>query len=222
MPESSLLECYVMLICWNCYNMLICHFCHDWCVHPMRLMSTCVLNYATSYLQRCLPCIFVINVVTSTSMQTRHRDVADFSPCSAVILMPCKLDATERSMHILRYFSKDVLNNRLLSIHSCPCLQLWNSLACHFRALLLLQNVSWQIVYMLFNFAKVVVVETCMLWTCSCLGLFHKSCLLTIGCLAMPCFSLWWVAQAHQHAFLMMLFLSCHAMACGEWIELVK
>ena len=59
----------------------------------MRLMSTCV----------------VINVVTSTSMQTRHRDVADFSPCSAVILMPCKLDATERSMHILIYFSKDVL-----------------------------------------------------------------------------------------------------------------
>ena len=110
-----------------------------------------------------MPCIFVINVVTSTSMQTRLRDVADFSPCSAVILMPCKLDATERSMHILRYFSKGVLNNRLLSIHSCLWLQLWSSLACHFRALLLLQNVSWQIVYMLFNFAKVVVVDPCML-----------------------------------------------------------
>ena len=106
---------------------------------------------------------FVINVVASTSMQTRLRDVADFSPCSAVILMPCKLDATERSRHILRYFSKDVLNMWLLYIHSCPCLQLWSSLACHFRALLLLQNVSWQIVYMLFNFAKVVVVDPCML-----------------------------------------------------------
>ena len=128
----------------------------------MRLMSTCVLNYAMSYLHGCLPCIFVINVVTSTSMQTRHRDVADFSPCSAVILMPCKHDATERSMHILRYFSKDVLNVRLLSIHSCPWLQLWSSLACHFRAPLLLQNVSWQIVYMLFNFAKVVVVDPCI------------------------------------------------------------
>ena len=116
-----------------------------------------------SSLQRCLPCIFVINVVTSTSMQTRLRDVADFSPCSAVILMPCKHDATERSKHILRYFSKDVLNIWLFSIHSCPCLQLWSSLACHFRALLLLQNVSWQIVYMLFNFAKVVVVDPCML-----------------------------------------------------------
>ena len=129
----------------------------------MRLMPTCVLIYAMASLQRCLPCIFVINVVTSTSMQTRHRDVADFSPCSAIILMPCKLDATEISMHILRYFSKDVLNMWSSSIHSCPFLQLWSRLASHFRALLLLQNVSWQIVYMLFNFAKVVVVDPCML-----------------------------------------------------------
>ena len=110
---------------------------------------------------------FVINVVTSTSMQTRHRDVADFSPCSAVILMPCKHDATERSMHILRYFSKDVLNMWLFSIHSCPSLQLWSSLACHLSALLLLQNVSWQIVYVLFNFAKVAIVDPCMLRTSS-------------------------------------------------------
>ena len=129
----------------------------------MRLMSTCVLNYVMSSLQRFLPCIFAINVVTITSMQTRHRDVADFSPCSAVILMPCKHDATERSMHILRYFSKGVLNMLLLSIHSCPWLKLWSSLACLFRALLLLQNVSCQIVYMLFNFAKVVVVDPCTL-----------------------------------------------------------
>ena len=133
----------------------------------MDMSSTCVFLYAMSSLQRCLPCIFVINVVTSTSMQTRHRDVADFSPSSAVILMPCKHDATERSMHILRYFSKGVLNIWLLSIHSCPCLQLWSSLAYHLSALLLLQNVSWQIVYMLFNLAKLVVVDPCMLWTCS-------------------------------------------------------
>ena len=129
----------------------------------MRLMSTCVLIYAMSSLQRFLPCIFVINVVTSTSMQTRLRDIADFSPCSAIILMPCKHDATERSMHNLRYFSKGVLNMWLLSIHSCLWLQLWSSLACPFRALLLLQNVSWQIVYMLFNFPKVAIVDPCML-----------------------------------------------------------
>ena len=129
----------------------------------MRLMSTCVLIYAMPSLQWCLPCIFVINVVTSTSMQTGLRDVADFSPCSAVILMTCKHDATERSMLILRYFRKDVLNIWFFYSHTCPVLQLWSSLACHFRALLLLQNVSWQIVYMLFNFAKVVVVDPCML-----------------------------------------------------------
>ena len=158
----------------------------------MRLMSTCVLNYAMSSLHRCMPCIFVINVVTSTSMQTRHHDVADFSPCSAVILMPCKLDAIERSMHILRYFTKDVLNMWLLSIHSCSLLQLWSSLECNFRSLHLLQNVSWQIVYLLFNLAKVVVVDPCMLWTFCCLGWLHK------------------------HVFLMMLCLSCHAMTCGE------
>ena len=109
----------------------------------------------------------MINVVTSTSMQTRHCDVTDFSPRSSVILMPCILDATKRSMHILRYFSKDVLNIWLCSIHSCPWLQLWSSLACHLSALLLLENVSWQIVYLLFNLAKVVVVDPCMLWTCS-------------------------------------------------------
>ena len=198
MPEMLLEEGYVMLVLDSYQNMHFCHFCHDWCVHPMRLMSTCVLIYAMPSLQWCMPCIFVINVVISTSMQSRLRDVADFSPCSAVILMPCKHDATERSMHILRYFSKGVLNIWLCSIHPCLWLKLWSSLACHFRALLLLQNVSWQIVYMLFNMAKVAIVDPCMLWTCSCLGWLHK------------------------HVFLMMLCLSCHAMTCGEWIELVK
>ena len=102
-------------------------------------------------------------------MQTRLRDVSVFRdfrfrcPRPAVILMPCELDATLISILVLRYFSKGVLNMWLCSIHSCPCLELWSSLACHFHALLLLQNVSWQIVYMLFNFAKVVVVDPCML-----------------------------------------------------------
>ena len=75
----------------------------------MSMSSTCVLMYVMLSLMRCMPCIFLISVVTSTSMQTRLRDVADFIPCSAVIFMPCKLDATERSMHILGMFSKDVL-----------------------------------------------------------------------------------------------------------------
>ena len=68
----------------------------------MNLSPTCVLNYVMSSLQRCLPCIFVINVVTSTSMQSSSRDVADFkdlefflSHFPDVIFMPCILVATE-------------------------------------------------------------------------------------------------------------------------------
>ena len=81
----------------------------------MGMSSTCVLLYAMPSFQWCMPCIFVISVVTSTSMQTRLRNVSDFrdsenaKSLSAVILLPCKLDATERSMHILEMFSKDVL-----------------------------------------------------------------------------------------------------------------
>ena len=81
----------------------------------MSMSSTCVLFYAMPSFQWCMPCIFVISVITSTSMQSRLRNVSDFSDLvislslSAVILLPCKLDATERSMHILEMFSKDVL-----------------------------------------------------------------------------------------------------------------
>ena len=82
----------------------------------MGMSSTCVLLYAMPSFQRCMPCIFVISGVTSTGMQTRLRNVSDFrdfgdfsKSLSAVILLPCKLDATERSMHILEMFSKDVL-----------------------------------------------------------------------------------------------------------------
>ena len=80
----------------------------------MSMSSTCVLKYAMPYFQWLSPCIFVISVVNSTSMQTRLRNVSDFrdsdfsKSLSAVILLPCKLDATERSMHILEMFSKNV------------------------------------------------------------------------------------------------------------------
>ena len=58
--------------------MSICHFCHDYGVLHMVLRSTCVLAYAIPSLQGCMPCIFVINVVTSTSMQSSSRDITDF------------------------------------------------------------------------------------------------------------------------------------------------
>ena len=55
----------------------------------------------------------MVFVVTSTSMQRRPRNISDFRDLvillSAVILLPCKLDARESSMHMLDMFSKDVL-----------------------------------------------------------------------------------------------------------------
>ena len=92
-----------------------------------------------------MPCIFVIFVVTSTSMQSSLRDIADFrdlgfllSHCSAVIFMPCKHDAIVRSMLLLSMFSKDDLDLWSCSSHPCPYLHLWSALACLNLALLLL------------------------------------------------------------------------------------
>ena len=81
----------------------------------MGMISTGVLIYAMPSLQRCIPCIFVIYVVTSTSMQTRLRDVSIFRDLgflrsfTAVILMPCIHVSTVRSMLLLSMLSKDVL-----------------------------------------------------------------------------------------------------------------
>ena len=81
----------------------------------MSMSSTGVLIYAMPSLHRCLPCIFVIYVVTITSMQSSPRDIAvfrdlGFSPSvTAVILLPCMHVATERSMLLLGMFSKNVL-----------------------------------------------------------------------------------------------------------------
>ena len=81
----------------------------------MSMSSTGVLIYAMPSLHRCTPCIFVIYVVTRTSMQTRLRDVSDFrdsnfaKSVTAVILLLCIHVATERSMLLLVIFSKDVL-----------------------------------------------------------------------------------------------------------------
>ena len=71
-------ECYKMLGADSYQFMSICHFWHDYCVLHMGMSSTCVLEYAMPSLQGCMPCIFVINVVTSTSMQSSSLDVADF------------------------------------------------------------------------------------------------------------------------------------------------
>ena len=97
MPEMLLEEGYVMLVSDPYQHWLICHFCIIYSVHLLSMSSTCVFMYAMPSFQWYSPCIFVISVVIS------------LKSLSAVILLPYKLDATERSMHILEMFSKDVL-----------------------------------------------------------------------------------------------------------------
>ena len=78
MPKSLMQECYMLFTAVTYQNLMFCYFCCIWCVHLMGMSSTCVLMYDMPSLQRCMPCIFVIYVVTSTSMQTRLRDVSVF------------------------------------------------------------------------------------------------------------------------------------------------
>ena len=81
----------------------------------MGMSSIGVLIYDMTSLQRYMPCLFVIYVLTRTSMQTRLRDVSvsrDFEflqSFAAVILLPCIHVSTVRSMLLLSMFSKDVL-----------------------------------------------------------------------------------------------------------------
>ena len=105
-----------MMLSAVCYqNLVICLFHCILCVHPMSMSSTCVLYYIMPSLQWCLCCIFVIFVVTSTSMQSGLHDVADFCDlvisvvCSCNIVMPCKPASTSHSINDLEMFTKNVL-----------------------------------------------------------------------------------------------------------------
>ena len=92
MPKSLVKECYMMFTAVNYQNLVICYFCCNWCVHLMGMSSTGVLIYAMPSLQRYMPCICVIYVVTSTSMQTRLRDVSvfrDLEFCCLLLLLFC-------------------------------------------------------------------------------------------------------------------------------------
>ena len=76
-----------MLVSVSYQIMDICQFCHDYCVPPMNLSPTCVLKYAMPSLHGCMPCIFVIFVVTSTSMQSSSRNVADFRDLKSIFAL---------------------------------------------------------------------------------------------------------------------------------------
>ena len=102
-------------------------------------------------------------VLSASSLLSRVLAVVVFLTVPVIFCCYVNLLLQVISCIILEMFTKDVLLYMSCSIHSCPWLQLWSSLACDFRALRLLQNVSWQIVYMLFNLAKDAIVDPCML-----------------------------------------------------------
>ena len=132
--------CYILWV-GSCHALL----CHDYCVPPKDLSSTCVLGYAILCLQGCMPCIFVINVVTSTSMQSSSRDIADFRDLEfhqvfALLLFLCHVSMMLQSDPCLFWVCsvRMILGIWLCSIHPCPCLHLWSNLAWLNLALLLL------------------------------------------------------------------------------------
>ena len=78
MPEMLLEEGYVINLADLFHQIDICHFCHDCCVHVMPMSSTYVLLRVLPSFQRCNPCIFVMCVVTRTSLRREVPEIADF------------------------------------------------------------------------------------------------------------------------------------------------
>ena len=146
----------------------------------MGMSSTCVLLYAMPYFQGCMPCIFVISLVTSTSMQTRLRNVSDFRDLVISLSLWLLLFCCYVSMWLQRdLWSFWRCSVRMFCRYCCN----WSIPAffaimeCHSMT----QSCStfaikyfWQIVYVLFNFAKLVVVDPYMLCFCSCHGWLYK------------------------------------------------
>ena len=163
MPESSLQECFIMLsaVWMIIFAMIDVCILWDWCLHVFWSMLCLLYRGAYHVLlwlmwwlaQACkLGIVMLLILVPVLLLFWCHVNMLLQKDPSIF------WDTSVRMFWTYGYY---------LSIHA-PVLQLWSSLACHFRALLLLQNVSWQIVYMLFNFAKVVVVDPCMIWCSSC------------------------------------------------------
>ena len=121
---------------------MICLFRCILCVHPMRLMSTCVLIYIMPYVQECLPCFCVSFAVSASSLLSSVLVVAVLLGWICYIMMLCKPAATSHSMHNLEMFTKDDLLHMSCSIHPCPWLHLYPALACCNLALKLLNNVA--------------------------------------------------------------------------------
>ena len=121
--------------------MLICHFCHVCCVHPMRLMSTCVLIYVMPSFQWCQPCIFVSCVLSALSLLSRVLAVAVFLTDSVIFCCYVNLLLQVISCIILEMFTKDDLLYISCYIHPYPQLQLQHAVACSYHSPNLLNNV---------------------------------------------------------------------------------
>ena len=142
----------------------------------MGMSSTCVLLYAMPSFQGCMPCIFVIFVVTSTSMQTRLRNVSVFrdlviSRSLCLLLFCCHVNLMLQRDPCTFWRCSEVCFVYMVVID--PFLQLFEIMGCHSMT----QSCStfaikyfWQILNMICNFAKLIVVDPYMLCICSCHG----------------------------------------------------
>ena len=173
MPKSLIQECSNLFTAATYQFRVIWHFCHIWCVLHMCMSSTCVLSYVMPSLQRCLSCIFVINVVTRTSMQTRLRDIAGFrdlgfSQFFCLLLFWCHVNLMLQWYPCLFWdTSVRCFEHMVMLYPSMSPFAIMGALACFCSCSMFAIKCSWQNVNMLINFAMVVVGYPSILWACS-------------------------------------------------------
>ena len=157
----------MLLISGSYQNLEICHFCIIYSVYLLRMSSTCVLKYAMPSFQWYSPCIFVISMVTSTSMQTRLCDVSVFGDlgfcqvfvCCYFIAMWLQRDPYSFWRCSVRMFCR---YGYALSIHASVCNYgvPYHDQSCStfaIKCLLLLLIRSW-------SFVIFVAIDVCILW----------------------------------------------------------
>ena len=95
--QISVARVLVAVICWFLTELGDLSFLyHLICASYGHELYMCFVLCHASF-QGCMPCIFVISVVTSTSMQTRPRNVSDFrdlvfSPSLCLLLFCCHVN----------------------------------------------------------------------------------------------------------------------------------
>ena len=133
--------------------------------------------------------------VSESSLLSSVLTVAVLLGWICYFVMLYKHVATSHSMHNLEMFTKDVLLYMSYSIHPCPWLHLCPSVAVCNLSLKLLNNVA----------VSLLTLSSVLPWALLVIHAPYELSI-TVGYLVMPCIALWWVVQAHQHAFII-LFL---------------